>query len=183
MIDVYTLKGYLSKYSIVVGSGSYATVYEDPSDPKVVIKVCRDSDDPVVDYLEWCYTEGKDYLWTPEVYRIIRYTHGYIVWMKRYVNRPSDGGKWGRREAFRNMRPYHDYLKECGFKFETNEYDDSDIRIGKREVRFDLHAGNIMWDNDLEHSIITDPLFNTYLKRLPPQPIFKAHNVRRVTQY
>ena len=150
----------------------------------VIIKICNDPDDPVVDYLEWCYTEGEDYLWTPEVYRIIRYTNGYIVWMKKYVKYPKDEDlKWSRNEAFRNMEPYHNYLKECGFKFKTDSYYDSDISIGNRRVIFDLHKNNIMWDNDLEHNIITDPFHNTYLKRLPPQPIFKAHNVRRVTQY
>ena len=183
MISSYTLKDYLDKYSNFIDSGTYASVYKDPSDPNAVIKICSDPDDPVIDYLEWCYTEGKDYLWTPKVYRIIRYIDSYIVWMKKYNRYPSKGDKWSRDEAFKEMKPYFEYLHKCGLRFETDDYWGNGIHIGNREVMFDLHPGNIMWDNDLNHSIITDPFHNTYIKRLPPQPIFKAHNVRRVTQY
>jgi hypothetical protein len=191
------LRHKLTKKLPHLGSGSFASVHKISDDE--VMKICNNVDDASRLYYEWIISLGPNhnYQWVPKIHRLIVYDTYYIVFMKRYrectererdlrydydylnlllvkQNQKKDLYPTISRSL---LKPFNKYIQQIGFEFETMTF--YHRKDTSKRINYDLHAANIMWDDDIQSMILTDPVCGTIVNAMPPLPLFKKRRSTR----
>ena len=159
--------------SDLLGSGYLSAAYQHPTDPTKVIKVGFKREDSGAAYAAFCRQHQGEY-GVPQIDWMERFEKVYFVIMKKYSNY-SKGIKIQRD---RNLRHSIDRKAEIESVYETT-YSILNGHSGGRHLKkghkifdfadkvysffnglasFDLHSDNIMYDEELDQMIITDPV-------------------------
>lgn len=145
-----------SRNAKYLDKGAFASVFA--VDDEWVIKQAKERDG-TLNYLEWCHAmqkAGKGMKGMPLIDFITHTDEGYVAGMRRYI--PWDyqyGSLYSEKGPLE--KPYVVKLREA-WKAHA-EY----VLCAGRLDWDDIHGGNVMWDKEAGHAVITDPLCCEYV--------------------
>ena len=159
--------------------GAFASAYKLLADKDVVVKTFPvKAEDSYGEYLRWVL-DRQDCPYVPKIYKVQQINGLFCVYMKRYnenIDAPA------ANDVYSTIGQTHQVGGDLNFN-RLDKYGESFTKFMKelyqdfKDYHFDLHQGNVMFDED-ETPIITDPITTKRRCKQSEDVVFKVDKVR-----